>query len=76
MQSEPPQAGSCSTERTGLVVPAGDAAALQSALRRLRAEPELRARLGSQARDAVAAYTYDAWATGMSRALNAAGAAK
>jgi glycosyltransferase involved in cell wall biosynthesis len=63
-------------ERTGLVVPAGDPAALQSALRRLRAEPELRIRLGSQARDAVAAYTYDAWVTGMSRALNAVGAAK
>ena len=34
-------------ERTGLVVPAGDAAALRAALRRLRDDPALRARLGA-----------------------------
>jgi glycosyltransferase involved in cell wall biosynthesis len=60
-------------ERTGLVVPAGDADALAAALRRLRADPALRARLGAAAREAVARYTPAAWAEGMSGALAAAG---
>jgi glycosyltransferase involved in cell wall biosynthesis len=60
-------------ERTGLVVPAGDADALAAALHRLRADPGLRARLGAAGREAVAAYTPAAWADGMSRALVAAG---
>jgi glycosyltransferase involved in cell wall biosynthesis len=63
-------------ERTGLVVPAGDAGALAAALLRLRADPALRARLGAAARTAVCAYTYEAWAEGISRALAAAGAGK
>ena len=54
-------------ERTGLVVPAGDVGALAAALRRLHDDPALRARLGADAREAVAAYTHDAWAAGMSR---------
>ena len=61
-------------ERTGLVVPAGDAGALAAALRRLHDDPPLRRRLGAAARAAVAAYTPAAWAEGMSRAL--AGARK
>jgi glycosyltransferase involved in cell wall biosynthesis len=61
-------------ERTGLVVPAGDSAALHSALRRLRTDSSLRTRLGEGGRAAVAKYTYTAWAEGMSRALAAAGA--
>jgi glycosyltransferase involved in cell wall biosynthesis len=60
-------------ERTGLVVPAGDSAALHSALRRLRTDSSLRTRLGEGGRAAVAKYTYTAWAEGMSRALAAAG---
>jgi glycosyltransferase involved in cell wall biosynthesis len=63
-------------ERTGLVVPAGDADALAAALRRLHDDPGLRARLGAAGRDAVRAYTHDAWAAGMSVALQAAGAGK
>jgi glycosyltransferase involved in cell wall biosynthesis len=59
-------------ERTGLVVPAGDPAALRAAIERLRADPELRTRLGAAAREAVAAYTPQAWARGMSAALGAA----
>jgi len=41
--------------RTGLLVPVGDEAALAAAVRRLAAEPELRARLGAAAREHVAA---------------------
>ena len=63
-------------ERTGLVVRAGDADALAAALRRLHDDPALRERLGSAARAAVAAYTHDAWAAGMARALAAAGAGR
>jgi glycosyltransferase involved in cell wall biosynthesis len=59
-------------ERTGLVVPAGDASALQAALQRLREDPDLRGRLGANAREAVAAYSYDAWADGIARAIAAA----
>jgi glycosyltransferase involved in cell wall biosynthesis len=60
-------------ERTGLVVPAGDAGALAAALRRLRDDAALRARLAGAGRAAVAAYTPAAWAAGMARALTSAG---
>jgi glycosyltransferase involved in cell wall biosynthesis len=60
-------------ERTGLVVPAGDAEALAGALRRLHDDAALRARLGAAGKAAVGAYTHAAWATGMARALAAAG---
>ena len=61
-------------ERNGLVVPSGDAAALAGALRTLRAEPALRERLGTQARHDAAAFTFDAWAAGVSHALVSVGA--
>jgi glycosyltransferase involved in cell wall biosynthesis len=61
-------------ERTGLVVPAGDVRALAAALRRLHDDPELRRRLGANAREAVRAYSHTAWAEGMSAALRAVGA--
>jgi glycosyltransferase involved in cell wall biosynthesis len=63
-------------ERTGLVVPAGDAGALAAALRRMHDEPELRARLGAAGREAVKAYTHDAWAAGVSKALQSVGASR
>jgi glycosyltransferase involved in cell wall biosynthesis len=63
-------------ERTGLVVPAGDARALADALRRLHADPALRARLGATAREAVRGHSHAAWAAGMSRALAAVGASR
>ncbi len=64
-------------EETGLVVPAGDAAALAAALRRLHGDPDLRARLGASGRAAVArGYSHADWAAGMARALEAAGAGK
>jgi glycosyltransferase involved in cell wall biosynthesis len=63
-------------ERTGLIVPAGDADALARALRRLHEDGALRTRLGAHAREAVRAYTHAAWADGMARALAAAGAGR
>ena len=63
-------------ERTGLVVPAGDVEALAAALRRMYDEPALRARLGAAGREAVKAYSHDAWAAGMSKALQSAGASR
>jgi glycosyltransferase involved in cell wall biosynthesis len=63
-------------ERTGLVVPAGDVGALAAALRRMHDDPALRTRLGAAAREAVKAYTHDAWAAGVSNALAAVGASR
>lgn len=63
-------------EQTGLVVPAGDAAALGAALTRLHDDPALRRRLGAAGREAVRAYTHDAWAAGFSRGLGAVGAGR
>jgi glycosyltransferase involved in cell wall biosynthesis len=63
-------------ERNGLVVPAGDAAALAAALRRLRDDAPLRERLGARARDDAAAFTFSAWAAGVEQALVSVGAAQ
>jgi glycosyltransferase involved in cell wall biosynthesis len=63
-------------ERTGLVVPAGDAGALAAALRRMHGEPGLRACLGAAACEAVQAYTHNAWAAGVSAALAGVGASR
>ncbi len=54
---------------TGLVVPAGDPRALGRSVERLLSDGPLRARLGSAARAAVAAYNYDAMVEGFDRAL-------
>jgi glycosyltransferase involved in cell wall biosynthesis len=62
--------------RNGMVVPAGDPDALGARIRLLVRNPELRARLGQAAREDVAAYTPDAWAEGVGRALAAAGAGR
>jgi glycosyltransferase involved in cell wall biosynthesis len=56
-------------DRTGLVVPAGDPAALGRAIRRLHDDPPLRERLAEAGSRAVSAYTYEAWAAGFSEAL-------
>jgi glycosyltransferase involved in cell wall biosynthesis len=56
-------------ERNGLIVPAGDEAALAAAIRRLRDDRDLRLSLGAAGARDVAAYTYDAWAGGFSAAL-------
>jgi glycosyltransferase involved in cell wall biosynthesis len=55
--------------RNGAIVPAGDPIALAATLRRLAADPSLRARMGRAGREDVSAYTHDAWAEGFSRAL-------
>ena len=68
--------GLVSDGRTGLVVPAGDVPALAAALRRMHDEPGLRARLGAAGREAVKAYTHDAWAAGVSAALAGVGASR
>jgi glycosyltransferase involved in cell wall biosynthesis len=62
--------------RTGLVFPAGDADALAARLTALAGAPDLRARLGAEALQKVAAYTPERWADGMSRALTAVGASR
>jgi glycosyltransferase involved in cell wall biosynthesis len=59
-------------EQTGLVVPAGDAGALATALRRLHDDPDLRARLAAAGAREVRSYTFDTWAAGFSRGLAAA----
>jgi glycosyltransferase involved in cell wall biosynthesis len=56
-------------EATGLVVPAADSAALGAAIRRLHDDPPLRVRLAEEGARAVAAYTYEAWASGFAAAL-------
>ena len=56
-------------ERNGLVVAAGDVAALSGALRRLHGDEPLRARLGENARRDVFPYTFDSWASGFAAAL-------
>jgi glycosyltransferase involved in cell wall biosynthesis len=58
--------------RNGLVVPAGDADALATALRTLHGDPELRARLGENGARDVAAYTHAAWADAFAQALTGA----
>jgi glycosyltransferase involved in cell wall biosynthesis len=59
--------------RNGLVVPAGDSDALAGALRRLAADPDLRARLGAAGAQDVRVYTYAAWAEGFCQALATVG---
>jgi glycosyltransferase involved in cell wall biosynthesis len=59
--------------RNGYVVPAGDSKALAARLRALARDADLRARLGSAAREDAAAHSPSAWAAGMGRALTAAG---
>jgi glycosyltransferase involved in cell wall biosynthesis len=60
--------------RTGFVVPEGDAAAVAARMTALASSRGLRDRLGQAAREHASAYTPDAWAEGMSRALAAVGA--
>lgn len=59
--------------RNGLVVPAGDSAALARAMTTLAADGELRARLGRAGAEDVSAYSYEAWAEGFSNALSSVG---
>lgn len=59
-------------ERNGLVVAAGDTAALARAMARLDQDAPLRRRMGIQGRRDAAAFTQDAWADGMAAALQSA----
>jgi glycosyltransferase involved in cell wall biosynthesis len=62
--------------RNGLVVPAGDAPALATAIEAIVTNGDLRAELGAAAREDVSPYTAWAWSEGMGRALAAAGAGR
>jgi glycosyltransferase involved in cell wall biosynthesis len=57
---------------TGVVVPAGDPVALARAIERLLDDAALRHRLGSQAREEVGRYSYEAAADAFARALEKA----
>jgi len=59
--------------KNGLVVPAGDSAALADALRRLAADAPLRVQLGRAGAEDVRAFSHDAWAGGFSEALASLG---
>ncbi len=61
-------------EVNGLVVPAGDPAALRAAIARLREDVALREALALQGERDVAGYTHDAWAEGFASALRSVGA--
>jgi glycosyltransferase involved in cell wall biosynthesis len=61
---------------SGLVVPAGDAAALAAAISRLARDRELRERLGRSGRREVLAYSHEAWAAGFSQALATVGVSR
>jgi glycosyltransferase involved in cell wall biosynthesis len=60
----------------GLVVRAGDPAALARALERLAADAELRSRLGESGAKDVQAFDHDAWAAGFARALRSVGVSR
>jgi glycosyltransferase involved in cell wall biosynthesis len=53
----------------GVVVPAGDSAAMALAITRLAADRPLRERLGAQGARDVTGFSHEAWADGFSRAL-------
>jgi glycosyltransferase involved in cell wall biosynthesis len=55
---------------TGLVVPAGDVMGLAFALDRLAGDENARRRMGSNARDAVASYTFEAAAAAFEQAIS------
>jgi glycosyltransferase involved in cell wall biosynthesis len=59
--------------RNGLVVAAGDPAALAGALRRLAADPPMGVRLGRAGSRDVRAFTHKAWAAGFAAALRSVG---
>ncbi len=59
--------------RNGLVVPAGDSAALAGAMERLADDVRLRERLGAAGSQDIRALTHDAWAMGFSEALASLG---
>ncbi|MBA2506777.1 MAG: glycosyltransferase family 4 protein [Thermoleophilaceae bacterium] len=63
-------------ERNGLVVPAGEPAALSHAISLLASNPALRTRLGENAREDVQPYNYGSWVEGMKRSLEAVGAGR
>ena len=60
----------------GLVVSAGDSAALAGAMTRLAQDVPLRARLGTAGKQDVLAFSHQAWAEGFSGALASVGVSR
>jgi glycosyltransferase involved in cell wall biosynthesis len=60
----------------GLIVPAGDSAALAAAIARLAQDAALRARLGAAGARDVRGYSHENWASGFSAALATVGIAR
>lgn len=60
----------------GLIVAAGDVAALAAAMERLDGDGPERRRMGEQGARDVLAYSHDAWAEGFSRALSSVGVSR
>ncbi len=60
----------------GLIVPAGDAAALSAAIERLCADPQLLHDMGVRGAEDVRAYSASAWAEGFTTALRTLGLAR
>jgi glycosyltransferase involved in cell wall biosynthesis len=60
----------------GLIVPAGEPAALARAVRRLAEDAELRARLGRAGAHDVRSFSHEAWAAGFSQALRSVGVSR
>jgi glycosyltransferase involved in cell wall biosynthesis len=63
-------------DANGLIVPAGDARALASAIQRLAHDAELRRRLGDTGARDVLAFNHVAWAEGFSSALSSLGVSR
>jgi len=60
----------------GLIVAAGDSAALADAITRIAGDRQLRERMGSAGSTDVLAYSHDAWAEGFSHALASLGVSR
>jgi len=68
--------GLVSDGNTGLIVEAGDEAALAAAIQSLERDPTLREKLAAAGSEAAARYDYKAWSAGCSAALESVSAGR
>ena len=68
--------GLVSDGTTGLIVKAGDEAALAAAIQALERDPTLREKLAAAGSEAAARYDYKAWSAGCSAALESVSAGR